>query len=1080
MRKNYLFFVNPPATLLKCLLSLLLMFGSGIVSAQYCTTSGAQDCTSGDRATNVTLSNLNHNPTCNSIGYNDYTTAVSPALVTAGSSYTMSVTVGASLDYVAVWIDYDHNFLFDASEYVLLNGGNSSATAGQALTGSITIPAAALSGPTRMRIRVRFSTLPTNTTSCTMSGLYGEVSDYTVTINSSAPTVPACVTTPTAPANAGSVCAGATTLSWPSVTGATGYDVYLNTGTTATTVVSTNQAGTTYTSTLAAGAYAWKIVPKNATGSATGCSNFTFTVNPAVTPSVSIAAVPSGTICAGTPVTFTAVAVNPGSAATYQWKKRTANVGTNSGIYTDNTLVSGDTISLVMTSTAACATVTTVTSNIIIPNVLPRPSATVTPADTVNACIGGSALLSANTGTGLTYQWQLGNSNIPGATSASYTATAAGRYRVVVSNGTCTDTSSNTTVNFIARPVAAFTASATTICGGNSVHLTSSTAPATGITFQWLLNNTAIPGATSNTYAAVTAGNYRLLLSNGACSDTSAITAITVNPLPTATATAAGPTALCTGGSVILNANTGSGITYKWLRNNIFITGATSASYTATITGNYAVEVTNMATGCVDTSRPAITVTAYVTPSNTLTVVGNLTFCAGSNVRFQAAAGTGYTYVWYKDSGIIPGATTSSYTATTAGIYYAVITNGPCVTTTGSRTVIVNPLPVATATAAGATAFCTGGSVVLNANTGSGLTYQWKLNTIDIPGATSAAYTAAASGAYTVFVSNGTCSNTSNSINVTVSTMPAPVITSTGLPSFCQGNSVILSTTTAPGYTYQWLLNANPIPGATAATYSAAVAGDYTVTVVNGACTATTAPFTVSVTPAPPAVITAAGPLTFCQGGSVQLNANKGTGYTYQWTRNGSNIPGATSWQYLATATASYSVDIFDGTCPASATPVNVVMNAFPVALITVTSGVDMSTGSFDTYQWYRNGVAIPGATGQSYSATRDGYYAVVVTDAAGCSATSPVQRITALDVEHTGAAATAVKIWPNPAASLVHVETAVAVDISISSVDGKQLMKADNAMSIDITHLPQGLYLIRVADHKSGALIKVDKINKQ
>ncbi|MBK9417329.1 MAG: hypothetical protein IPN62_08560 [Flavobacteriales bacterium] len=94
---------------------------------------------------------------------------------------------------------------------------------------------------------------------------------------------PACLATPTAPVNGGLGCAGsAVTLSWPASLGATGYDVYLDAGAgPATTIVSANQAGTTFAAgTLAAGPFAWRVVPKNANGDATGCPEWTFTVSP--------------------------------------------------------------------------------------------------------------------------------------------------------------------------------------------------------------------------------------------------------------------------------------------------------------------------------------------------------------------------------------------------------------------------------------------------------------------------------------------------------------------------------------------------------------------------------------------------------------------------------------------------------------------------------------------------------------------------------------------------------------------------------------------------------------------------------
>jgi hypothetical protein len=107
---------------------------------------------------------------------------------------------------------------------------------------------------------------------------------------------------------------------------------------------------------------------------------------------------------------------------------------------------------------------------------------------------------------------------------------------------------------------------------------------------------------------------------------------------------------------------------------------------------------------------------------------------------------------------------------------------------------------------------------VLNANTGTGLSYQWKLNGTNITGATSSSYTANASGSYTVVVTNAsTCSSTSTATVVTVNTLPTATITPATATTFCQGGSVVLNANTGTGLTYQWFNNATAFSGATAA-----------------------------------------------------------------------------------------------------------------------------------------------------------------------------------------------------------------------------------------------------------------------
>lgn len=115
------------------------------------------------------------------------------------------------------------------------------------------------------------------------------------------------------------------------------------------------------------------------------------TVSPNLTAGVSIAAFPSGAICYGTPVTFTATPTNGGNAPAYQWQLNGVNVGANSATYSNATLVNGDVVRCIMTSNASpCLTGSPATSN-------PITMAISGPAaNSVTVCIGGSGSLTAS------------------------------------------------------------------------------------------------------------------------------------------------------------------------------------------------------------------------------------------------------------------------------------------------------------------------------------------------------------------------------------------------------------------------------------------------------------------------------------------------------------------------------------------------------------------------------------------------------------------------------------------------------------------------------------------------------------
>ncbi|MFN3875055.1 MAG: hypothetical protein ACK4L7_03960, partial [Flavobacteriales bacterium] len=207
--------------------------------------------------------------------------------------------------------------------------------------------------------------------------------------------------------------------------------------------------------------------------------------------------------------------------------------------------------------------------------------------------------------------------------------------------------------------------------------------------------------------------------------------------------------------------------------------------------------------------------------------------------------------------------------------------------------------------------------VVLSANTGTGLTYQWRRNGASIGGATSSTYAATQSGSYTVTVTGNGCSATSAAISVTVNAAPAATITANGSTSLCTGGSVVLNANTGSGLTYQWRRNGTAISGATASSYTASLAGSYTVTVSNGTCSATSS--AVSVTVGFPPTVTCSSNVST---GTVSVTATGGQSpYTYSWsTSPAQSTPTATvtaSGTYTATVTGANGCS---STCSATIT----------------------------------------------------------------------------------------------------------------------------------------------------------------
>jgi len=327
---------------------------------------------------------------------------------------------------------------------------------------------------------------------------------------------PSCVTSGFTPSTNAVEACGPVELSWPADPDAIDYDVYFDAGTTATTLVSQYQSGTTYTTpSLGPGTYTWKIIPNGLLGSASGCSSFTFTIPPAANPTATITANVPDTICLGSPIIFNSVITDGGSSPAYQWVKNGVNVGSNSSSYTINNFAKNDTVWLVMTSSISggCNSTTVATSNKLILNsviITPTPVTASTQSDTVS-CNGGTATLTT-TATG-NLQWQVNGADWPGATQPTHTTSVSGDWTVKLSTptGRCPSISNAIHLNLNAAPNPLLTVTGQTIA-----------TTVTYRTYQWYRNGVLIPGATNGTYTYTRDGFYKVAVTDfNNCSGTS-------------------------------------------------------------------------------------------------------------------------------------------------------------------------------------------------------------------------------------------------------------------------------------------------------------------------------------------------------------------------------------------------------------------------------------------------------------------------------------------------------------------------------------------------------------------------------
>jgi hypothetical protein len=502
-----------------------------------------------------------------------------------------------------------------------------------------------------------------------------------------------------------------------------------------------------------------------------------------------------------------------------------------------------------------------VNSNTIAVNVSPLPTAAVISASgPTTICSGSTVTLSGNNNGGT---W----SN--GATTPSITVNTSGNYFVTNTNSCGNVNSNNINVTVNATPTASIITAGgtTTFCAGSTVTLSGN------------VGGTWSNGATTPTITVNTSGNYFVTNSNNCGTINSNTIAVTVNPLPNPSVIAAsGPTTICSGSTVILSGNNNGG---TWSN------GATTPTITVSTAGNYFVTNSN---SCGNINSNTINVVISTGPvASTITASGATTFCAGNTVTLNGNNGG----TWSN------GATTASIIVNTNGNYYVTNTDACGSVASNNISVTVNPLPIAASIVAnGPSSICNGNSVELTGN----------IDGIWSNGAVTPNITVTSAGTYFVTNTNSCGSINSNSITVTIDSLPLPaIISAVGSTTICAGETVILTGN----------LNGIWSNNETSPAIVVSTSGNYYVTNTNGCGNSLSNQITVTVLPA------AIQPIVTQNGFSLETTG----GYnSYQWFNNNFPITNETSLTFTPTSSGNYYVLVIDSNgCQAQSAVYNFV-----------------------------------------------------------------------------------------------------------------------------------------------------------
>jgi large repetitive protein len=615
----------------------------------------------------------------------------------------------------------------------------------------------------------------------------------------------------------------------------------------------------------------------------------------------------------------------------------------------------------------------------------------------------GSSTLTA---TGSNHVWSTG------ATTASINVTSAGTYTVTQTVGGCTSLAASAGANPIPIPSAPVV-TVTNNCG-------SSTLTATGSNHVWST------GATTSSINVTSAGSYTVTQTVGGCTSAPGTGVAAPLSAPSITVSASNPTT-CGGsdGSVTVNGSGTGNVTWTGAGSGsangvnlpYIITGLTSGSYTV-----------NFNNGCASNSPVANLADPGAPSAPVVTVTDN---CGSSTL-----SATGTNLLWST------GATTASINVTTAGTYTVTQTVGGCTSAPGTG--VAAPIAIPSAPVVTVTDNC--GSSTLTA---TGSNHVWST------GATTASINVTSAGTYTVTQTVGGCTSLAASAGANPIPIPsAPVVTVT---DNC-GSSIL----TATGSNHVWST------GETTNSIVVTVAGTYFVSQTVGSCVSPTATVSANplVIPAAPS-ISASGPTTFCDGGTVDLTSTESTGLLWSTGETTQTITVDQSGVYTLTFTAPNG-------CVSSQASISVTVNPLPI--VTLSSFADICrdsdpftlTGGSPSLGVYSGPGVTAGVFDPSIAGLGSHSITYTYTDGNGCSG-SANSIITVMDcLGQNELDINGIQVYPSPVVNLLKVisKEFVISEIALYDAAGKLVIKEGvNGLTVELSlsDLEPAMYYLTV-----------------
>ncbi len=666
----------------------------------------------------------------------------------------------------------------------------------------------------------------------------------------------------------------------------------------------------------------------------------------------------------------------------------------------------------------------------------------ITASKSTTLCQGQEVTLGANYDSNLSWS--------SGQVSSKIVVGAAGEYNVRYRDSKgCESISDNITVRVNALPNAPsiMNEKPLAFCQNDNTVL-AIPQPSNQFSYNWSTGQTSQKITIAN---AVSVSATVTEFSTGCTSPVSGSVQTVVNPLPAAPILSANRTpVICANENIVFSANAQTN--YSWS------TGASTQSITINKEGLYSVRAVDV-NNCISSPSNVISLTVNQLPKKPIVVPnGSTTFCQGKTLRLESDYNNSVRWN--------TGEATKQITVSKAGAYLAIYrdANG-CESASDPITTTVNPLPEAPQILnERPTTFCQNDSTVLSISLPSSqYGFSW---TNGQSGSKTIIKTAGDVSATVTLLATGCTSAAASKVPITVNPNPAqPTITTSGTTVLCEQESVTLTADEPTATVYEWSLQIN------SKSIVVGKEGNYSVRAGNrfGCTSAFSKPTFVKVNPLPATpVISASGPLVFCDGDQVILKVETTNTPFWNTSENTPTIVAKTTGNYLVRVKDTNNCfSAFSNTTKVEAKPLpeTPVIDRFGIYSVNVTNANNQSS-----YIWKLDEKILPDIK-PLIKATIDGKYQAQasVKHSSVLTCFSKPSVIFSYLVDRL---ANGLGVYPNPVVKgILRIETLEPIKnatVSIYSMAGR-LVQAnavsifDENTQINIQTLPPGTYIVEV-----------------